>query len=212
MKLNKYVLALSCAFSLTAYADGHFYVVGSGGVTRSDLDKGKVDKNLSSALDTGITIANSKVDKTDTGYKIQVGYEFTENFAVEGGYTDLGKFTYDANLSDGSKAKATWEPSGWNIDALAIMPLTKDFAFFAKFGFIDAKVEEKDKISTLAGTATDKTSTTDFRTLAGIGLSYTLIDHLLLRVEAESYNNLGNDNKTGEDNVYLFSAGIGYKF
>lgn len=41
---------------------------------------------------TGATLSNLSRDESSTGYKLYGGYQFNQNFALEGGYADFGKF------------------------------------------------------------------------------------------------------------------------
>lgn len=204
MKLNKYVVALTCTLAAAAHADTNFYVLGSAGVTQTSVSKGDINKLLESA---GATVNSSSVDNNDTGYKFQVGYQLMKNFAVEGGYVDLGQAEFKSKTTGGD-IKTDWEAKGWNLDAVGIVPLTDHVSLLAKFGVIQAKVEAKAH----ATGASDSTSASHIASIFGFGAAYAFNNNLSIRAEAESYNSLGNADKTGKGDVYLFSAGVAYKF
>jgi hypothetical protein len=49
-----------------------------------------------------------------------------QNFAVEGGYFNLGKFGYTANATTGSQTGSAGN-QGLNLDGVGILPLTQSF-------------------------------------------------------------------------------------
>lgn len=213
MKSNKYLLAMTCAFAATVHAENSWYVLGSMGQSKFDESKSDADRSVS---DTNISVASSSLDNTDSAYKLQAGYQFTPNFAIEGGYVDLGELNYTASLNDilfAYKAKVKVDAKGWNIDAVGILPLNKYLSLFAKAGVIDANVKNKTVVSyNYIGETSDTESSTDIKPLFGIGASYSFNDNIAARIEVERYRNLGDKNTTGEGDVDLYSAGIAYKF
>lgn len=211
MKFNKYLIACACVFTAAAHAENNWYVLGSLGQSKFDASKSDLDSAL---RDEGLVVYSSTLDETDTGYKLQIGYQFTPNFAVEGGYIDLGKLSYSANVLGiiPVTAGAKVEASGWNIDALGILPLGNGFSLFAKAGLIDAKVKFSVSASSAFSSASSSDSSTDIKPLFGVGASYSINNQLIVRTEYERYKNLGDKDTTGEGDVDLFSAGIAYKF
>lgn len=212
MKLNKYLLALTCAISTAAHAEHNWYFAANIGQSSFDASKSSGDDIFNSL---GLDINSSSLDDTDTAYKIQVGYQFTPNFAIEGGYIDLGAATYKANVTDGFfdyNAKIEIEAKGWNIAGVGMLPLNDSFSLFAKLGFINADVESTIKFSSGGISASESEDSTDFKPTFGLGAAYAVTSQLALRVEFERYNDLGDEDKTGEGDVDLLSGGIVYKF
>ena len=205
MKLNKYVVALTCTLAAAAHAETNFYVLGSAGVSRPSVNKSDINKLLES--NTGTTVTSSSIDNTDVGYKLQAGYQLTKNFAVEGGYVDLGQAEIKSTTT-GGEIKTDWEAKGWNLDAVAIIPVTGSFSVLAKFGVMQAKVEAKVHSSG----ASDSSNATHIAPIFGLGAAYAFNNNLSIRAEAESYSSVGNADKTGRADVYLLSAGVAYKF
>jgi OOP family OmpA-OmpF porin len=198
--MNKLALiALLAATAVTPALAGDFYVVGSVGQSSFDVDKGRADGLLTAAGYTGV---NTSVDKNDTAYKAQVGYQFNQYFAVEGGYINFGKAQYRGTITGGI-VKADIEASGFNIDAVGILPINESFSLFGKLGVIDAKVE-------LVGTSS--VSATKWKPTYGVGATYNVNKQLGIRVEYEQFSKLGDSNKTGESDVNVISAGVAYKF
>lgn len=200
-------IALLSASMAPAYA-GNLYLVGSVGESEFDGRKSDIDQALT---DAGATNVSSSLDKKDTAYKLQVGYQFNPYLAVEGGYVDLGKMKYAASFTGGN-ANASIEAKGWNVAAVGILPLNESFSLFAKAGVIDAKVKLKVSASGPGGTASATGDSTDWKGTWGLGATYNFNKQLGLRVEYEKFDNLGNEDKTGKGDVDLISAGVVFKF
>ncbi len=95
---------LLCAFTLSSFystlaqaEDNRSWYIGGGiGITELDPDTGNTGYNVS--------------DKSDTGFKLFGGYDFTERFSVEAFYADLGASKLDSNfvtLPDGEITYST---------------------------------------------------------------------------------------------------------
>lgn len=206
--MKKFVaVALLAAAAVPAVA-GEVYVVGSVGRSSIDIDQNDVDSDLVAAGAVGVS---SNLDDNDTGYKLQLGYQYNKNFAVEGGYIDLGKAKYSASFAGGS-ADASVKASGWNISAVGILPINDSFSVFGKVGAIDGKVKIDVSASGPGGTASGSESATKWKTLWGAGATYNISKQIGVRFEYEKFNNLGDDDTTGEDDVDLVSAGVVFKF
>src|ERR1051325_8973006 len=69
-------------------------------------------------------------DKSDTAFDVNLGYRLNRNFAVEGAYTDLGKFHFSsAALGDGDV-----KPTAVSLSAVGILPLQSSFSLYGKAG------------------------------------------------------------------------------
>ncbi|HJV96213.1 MAG TPA: outer membrane beta-barrel protein [Albitalea sp.] len=114
------VSALALA-SLSAWADGPFYMGGSIGTSRYKGDD----------------IGGLGTDKSSNGGKLYGGYSFTPNFGLELGYADLGKFSSPAGEVKGN---------GVFLDAVGTLPFTPNFSGLVRVGAFNGKTD-----STLAG-------------------------------------------------------------
>ena len=189
--------------------DPGWYGVGSVGRSRLD-DSSK--NNVDSALTTGgVTGLSSSMDDHDTAYKLQLGYKFTPNWAVEGGYVDLGKFDYRANFTGGS-ANGQAKANGWNIAGVGTYPINEQFSVFGKLGMIDARVKENVSASGAGGTVGGNESATKWKANFGVGATYNVARNWGLRAELERFDKLGDNSNTGESNVNLLSLGVAYSF
>lgn len=67
-----------------------WYVGGEFGQSVSNFDR---DSFLSLADEANLQISSFSFDDSDTSYGLLIGYQFSEHFALEGGYRDLGDYT-----------------------------------------------------------------------------------------------------------------------
>lgn len=196
--------------SMAQAAEG-FYVLGSVGSARLDDDTDKSRKDAIAADVFEFTPDHSTQDDNDTGSKLQLGYQFNDNFAIEGGYTDLGQLDYKATSDEGwAKQKTTVK--GWNLDALLILPVNAGVSLFAKIGAIDAEVKTKVSGDTDFVSGEDSDKETKVAAKFGLGLSYNFYGNLSARIEGEYYSKLGDEDKTGEVDAQLYSVGLSYRF
>lgn len=206
----KHVTAAAVLFlALTPAFAGNWYVMGAVGQSQDkDSNKGRIDASLIAA---GVTGLSSTLNDKDTGYKLQLGYRFTPNWAIEGGYVDLGKFKYNATFTGGA-ANANAKVNGWNIAGVGTLPLNDRFSLFGELGFIDAKVAIDVNAIGPGGTASRSVSSTNWKAHWGFGGTYHVSPSLGIRAGWERFNKLGNTGTTGESDVNLLSVGVVFGF
>lgn len=208
MRSTLFASALCCAVASTAmpaHASG-IYLLTSAGISHFNLnvDRDDLDAN------TGVTIASSDLDKLDGAYKLQIGYQIFENFAVEGGYFDLGSADYKANTSTGAFT-ASYAAKGWNLDALLTLPVNAGFSLFFKGGLVRAEVEGASSDGVVSASSTRN----NVRPNIGFGLNYNFFKGLSVRAELERFSNMSTDDGNGFDvkaDVDMLSFGLSYLF
>src|SRR6185295_18718862 len=67
------------------------YIGANIGMSKADIDEG----GIAASLGAGATVSS---DDKSVGYKLYGGYRFHRNFAVEGGFFDLGSFEVTAAI------------------------------------------------------------------------------------------------------------------
>ena len=199
------VVAIALAASSVACAQG--YIVGSVGSSTIAADKGRLDGILTTA---GAAALQSTLDKRDTGYKVQGGYQFSPNLAVEGSWVDLGKFNYSATFTGGN-AQFDAKASGFNVAALGVLPLNQTVSLFGKLGVIYAKVEANARAVGAGGAAWASASDSNWKPTWGLGGTFNVNKQIGIRAEYEQFSKLGGTN-TGKGNVDLLSVGVVFKF
>ncbi len=229
------------AVTSSAYAsdsDDGMYVVGSvghAGYINTSIQSANNDtlSGNSNTTSNGVAVHNlnnlhSIQDISRTGFKLQLGYEFSPNLAIEGGYVDLGKTTYSATykssdttwLSPFSPATTstgtitrTNKVTGWNVGGLGIIPINNSFSVFAKLGLANMKLKKSNSGTGFFATTSESTDT-KIEPYYGIGASfYPSRDHSLgIRAEWERFSKAGNLDQDGTADATLMTVGVSSKF
>lgn len=218
MKKSGVLLGVALLAASAVHAEG-FYVLGAVGLTRLDEPLSRDD--LEDYI--GGPLTRYSEDTSDTAYKLQVGYQFTDYFAIEGGYVDLGSASVNGNLSGtvsgvpvSYTAKVDWEAKGFNLAGVLTLPVNAGWSLFFKLGAINAEVEAKAKEAVVIGSTASYTDTsaddTSIKGNFGFGVDWTFMQHVGVRAEVERFSKLGDSDKTGESDVDLFSLAAYYQF
>ena len=205
------LLASGTALAQGAPKSQGVYIYGAVGQSRTDLGKGGLDAALTGV---GVTGLSSSVDETDIGYKLLAGYMFNKYLGVEGGWVDLGKFTYSASFTGpvAGTMKADIKASGFNLAAIGALPISDSFSVFLKVGTIDASLKGTATATGSGTSATGSVKDTSWKGNYGIGVMYNFNANLAIRAEWERFAKLGDKNTTGEGDVDLLSVGLKYAF
>ena len=219
LKLKHTLLAAAVGASfcsgLAMAADTGFYGYVSLGQAESDR-KNEGDTVL---RNLGITAMTSTADDTDTGYKLQLGYQFNRHFAVEGGYVKLGKFNYKAASTAPVVATrdVDIDTDGWNIGVVGKLPLSEQFAAFGKVGAVYSETDYTCRGTGIACTNPNRTAK-ETSAYYGLGLDWNFSRNWFARAEYEVFTDVGESlNSTGgigttRADVKMGSIGIGYRF
>ena len=138
------------------------------------------------------------LDKSDAGVGVNLGYRLNRNFAVEGAYTDLGKFHFSSAAAGDGDIK----PKAVSLSAVGILPLQSNFSLYGKAGI--AHTETK------ATGAFDGSDTKD-GLLAGAGVMYDFNRNVYAKAGWDHFDDVGTD-AAGKGHVDLYSLGVGYRF
>jgi OOP family OmpA-OmpF porin len=172
----------------------------------------KIKIDDSTVVVAGATASSVSKDETDTGFKLYAGRRFNPNFALEGGYTDFGKFSATRTVTAPSAGSfgVSIKSSGFHVDAVGILPINR-FDLFAKAGVIYTTTKA-DFSSSGAVSAPGNNKKSEFDGKYGFGASYRLSQALALRAEWERALKVGDPDKTGEGDIDLLSVGLNWRF
>ncbi len=202
------VLALAAA-SVTApalAADSNFYGVFSIGRAKLDSNTATVDNfNMSHGFATSSTVTSTGA----TGGKAQLGYNINKNFALEGGFTYLGKadFTSVTNLGTIGGSKEAYL---FNFDLVGKAPIDDKLALIGRFGGYYWKTKNEMPNSVTLGTSDVNDNGFDFK--FGAGIQYDFTPSFGLRGEFERFNGIGKDTSTGDSKLNQLTIGAVLKF
>jgi OOP family OmpA-OmpF porin len=163
---------------------------------------------------TGVTTSTVTKNETGTGYKLQLGYQFNRNLAIEGGYVDLGKVNA-TNTTTGPAGTLRGEvgSTGWNAMVVGLLPATEKLSFLGKVGTIYSTT--KGDYSTTGGIVLSgpaSYSKSEFNIAYGIGLQYDFNSKLAVRGELEDFVDLRAADGGSKRTISLYSIGLVAKF
>jgi OOP family OmpA-OmpF porin len=177
------------------------------GESRAKIDDARISSGL---LTGGFTSAKISDDNRDLGYKIFGGYRINRNFALEGGYFDLGKFGFTADTIPPGTLNGTMKVRGVNLDLVGIIPFTEKFSAFARAGVNYAEVKDAFRGSGFVGVLKHSAEKSEANYKFGGGLQYDFNESFGMRAEAERYRI--NDAVGNKGDIDLVSLGLVYRF
>jgi OmpA-OmpF porin, OOP family len=141
----------------TLAADDQGFYVGAGAGQLSVDSNGDIDGTAFS------------FDDSDTAFRIFGGWQFNENFGVEGGYIDGGTASETFDI-DGTDVDVDIEVTGFDLMLRGVLPIGESFFAFAQVGgiFWDADFSA----SALGVTESDSDSGEDLAYGAGFGFNF----------------------------------------
>ncbi len=187
--------ALACGLTLSGAAlaqDAGLYISGSLGRSSANIDTSP----LSAAGVTGIT-----TDDSDTGWKVNIGYQFNRHWGIELGYVDFGDFLLRGTTPLGATVIANFDVTAWTLAAVGTLPLgNSNFSLFAKLGIARGEAEGR---GTVDGTPVSFDDN-GIDLFGGVGMRYDFNRKFGMQFEVERYY--------FDDRTYLYSLGLRYKF
>lgn len=177
------------------------------GRTRADIDDVRIKANLAAG---GYGTTAFSESERSTGFKLYGGYQFNRNFALEGGYFDLGRFNYHANTIPAGTLDGRIRLRGLNLDAVGILPLGDRFTVFGRVGAAYAQARDNFSGTGAVSVVNPNPRKNDTNLKVGLGMGYMLSDALQLRLEAERYRI--NDAVGNRGDVDMVSVGLVYRF
>jgi len=215
MKSTKVTAALSLS-ALAAFAgpgvmaqgqDSGWYGGANAGRSAATIDDERINRSL---LGSGFNSSTLVADDRSTGYKIFGGYQLNRNFAVEGGYFDLGNFGYTATTVPTGTLDGRIKLRGLNLDLVGMVPLSEKFSVFGRAGLNYAQARDSFRGTGAVQVANPNPRTNDTHYKLGLGLQYALSESVAVRAEAERYR--VNDAIGNRGHVDLVSVGLIYRF
>jgi OOP family OmpA-OmpF porin len=154
----------------------------------------------------GLTTTGITRDEDDFAYKLFGGYQFNRNFALEGGYFNLGKFGFTSTTSPSGTLVGDIKIHGVNLDAVGTLPITERWSALGRVGAQYAHTRDS-FVGTGAVTVLNPSPSKrriDYK--FGGGVQYEINRMLLLRLEAERYRI--NDAVGNHGGINMLSLGL----
>lgn len=185
--MKKIALAVALIGTMSA-ASAQVYLAGNLGQARIDVD--------------GTDVQN--LDKSDTGYKLTVGYQLNSLVALEGSYIDFGK-AKGRVFDSGVAVNVNAESSGFLLAAALRHNVTPEVSLVGRLGL--AVLKNKVTASALGFSQSESYNST--KPYLGLGAEYALNKQLRLTVGADFTHAEFDGEKAS---VRLLSAGVQYAF
>ena len=202
------LLALAFGISPLAMAvDDAWYVGANVGQSRAKIDDPRISTSL---LGSGFASSTIVDDDDSTGFKLFGGYQFNRNFALEGGYFDLGKFGFKATTVPAGTLDGRLRLRGVNLDLVGRLPVSEKFSVFGRVGVNYADTRDNFSSTGAVRVLNPNPRKHDANIKFGAGLQYDFTEALSMRAEAERYRI--NDAVGNKGDVDLFSVGLVYRF
>ena len=199
--------AAVCSTSVIAQDAPGWYLGGNVGGTRADFKNDSVNRTLAGQ---GFTVNSTTTDNSSTGYKLFGGYQLTPNFAVEGGYFDLGKFNYGSGTTPAGSFSGNTRVQGLNLDLVGTLPLSDRFSVLGRVGAAYAQNRGSFASTGFVPLSVSNQNRNDTNLKVGLGLQYAISDVLSVRAEIERYRI--SDPIRNRGNIDMASVGLVYRF
>lgn len=158
------------------------------------------------------SVRNMQDDDRDTGYKLYGGYQLNRNFAVEGGYFDLGKYSY--GFDTGPVPFGTYRGEsrfkGLNLDLVGTLPVTDRLTVLGRVGAAYSRARSSVTTTGLVPSGGASRRENDWGVKFGVGVEYAFTQALSVRAELERYRL--NDPVRNRGNIDMVSVGLVYRF
>ena len=187
---------------LAQQSSSYYYVGGGIGQSRAEINDERITRPL---FGTGLTATNINRDNHDTAYKLFGGYQFNQNFALEGGYFNLGKVGFSSKTGTTGTFNGQAKIQGFNLDLVGTLPVTERFSVFARAGAQAAKTGDTYSGSTTISGFHPSPSKREVNYKAGVGLQYEVNPSFLVRAEAERYRISDTVGKKGNADMVSLS-------
>jgi OmpA-OmpF porin, OOP family len=214
-------LALGCVLSTPALAEEYsgFYFSAWGGVGNSDMpSRAELDEFF--ALDPNDP-AESRLDDTTNVWGALVGYRFNRWVGAEVGYVNLGEVKYDQSgvLSTPTEDLPyvigyRFSSAGPSAAAVGFVPVGEHIDLNAKAGIYFADTRETIRLyDVLFGenAVHSRSDASQSELFAGIGATWNATADFALRVEYQRFFDVGDDEKTYEQDIDVISVGVLFK-
>jgi OmpA-OmpF porin, OOP family len=213
MKANKFkylIRTLLCiAGFAAATAHAQFYLGASAGQSKAGLNGGDIASQL---LDLGFSSPSVSLSDKTTSYGLKLGYQFGPYVGVEGNYTDLGKYSYQANVSPAGSLNTELKVKGYGLELVGTLPVFDKFSLLGRAGVQRMKTDGVFSATGSIDLATTGASQTSTAGKIGFGVQYDLSQNLGLRLEVERFRKLGGNALGSAFDTDNYSIGILFKF
>jgi OmpA-OmpF porin, OOP family len=194
---------------LAVAEEPHWYGGVSVGQSRARIDDSQITSKL---LGSGLSTSSMADENRDFGYKLFGGYKFNKNFAVEGGYFNLGEFGFTSTTNPTGSLTGRLKVQGLNFDAVGTLPLANDFSVFGRVGLQYAQTKDNFTATGQVVVLDSNPSTSQANIKIGAGVQYDVGQPGGLSVRGEWERYRINDAVGTRGDIDMLSVGVVYLF
>jgi OmpA-OmpF porin, OOP family len=157
---------------------------------------------------------------TDIGYNLTFGYRFNRFFAAELGLAQFGSVESKANaemdFGDGFEPvelKLAFSAGGPMMSVLGIIPVSDKFELYGRLGYLFTSSEREltSKVSGQSGGfGSAKGDSQD--PVLGVGVAWHFNQVYSARVEYQKLDEIGQDNRSGLEDLHVIGLGVMVRF
>jgi hypothetical protein len=195
------------------------------GFSRFSGNQDANEQNLIDILDnTGNPYQNlsSSTEDSDLGYQALFGYRFHRYFSAELAFTQFGELKStakaDMDFGDGrgfvpSAVSLTFQAGGPMISAIGYLPIGEKFELYGRLGYLFTS-SERSLTSRVDGQSggfgAAKGDSQD--PVYGIGFAWHFNQLYSLRAEYQKLDQIGQENRTGAEDLTVIGVGVIVRF
>jgi OOP family OmpA-OmpF porin len=187
--------------------DTGWYAGANVGLTKSKIDNPRITNSL---LGDGFTSISIDDKNKNIGFKVFAGYEFNRYFSLEGGYFNLGHFSYSASTVPAGTLNGDIRVQGINFDPVLNLPFTEKFSGFVRAGVTYAQSKDAFNGAGAVVVLDPDPKKEAFGYKFGGGLQYDFTKTVGMRLEAERYRI--NDAVGNRGDIDMLSLGLLVRF
>ncbi|MCU6434058.1 OmpA family protein [Undibacterium sp. Jales W-56] len=193
-------------FNNPEWANSAWYIGAGIGKSRATIDDKRIIRSL---MDNGASSVDFRSNDRDTAYKLFMGKQLNQNFALEASYFDLGKFGFNAATTPPGTLNGQVGFKGVSLDLLGQIPLSERLSAYARAGVNYARADAHFRGDRLFAVTNPNPSERKLNPKLGIGLEYKLSEALAVRGEVERYRL--NDAVGNRGDADFYSVNLVYK-
>ena len=162
----------------------------------------------------------SSTKDTDIGYQATFGYRFNRHFAAELGLAQFGSLssTARADIDFGSgpvpaSVKLNFSAGGPIVSAIGILPVSEKFELYARLGYLFCSSERElsSRVNGQAGSFGSAKGDSQ-NPVYGVGFAWNINQVYSIRGEFQKLDQLGQENRTGAEDVTVIGVGLIVRF
>ena len=161
-------------------------------------------------------------ENTDLGYQALFGYRFHRYFSAELGLAQFGQLKStakaDVDFGDGngfvpSSIALTFTAGGPMLSAIGILPFGEKFELFGRLGYLFTSSERSLSSKVNGQTGSFGSAKGDSQNpVYGIGFAWHINQVYSIRGEYQQLDQLGQENRTGAEDVSVIGVGLIIRF